>query len=260
VGPFIGAVSSFAFGPAFGGYDSSSNVRLRSDFEIGARLGIGLEGLLTSSMDGQIWTQVLFAVDPAQLDLGCSTCDGGRRTNQAVPRVPGRTALRLGLRMPYYVIPFDLILLAPALYLVAPSALQSVVFTSAFGGLLTLQRRWSTGIGTFQFMAGREVGLTLWGYGKPNQFIATPTEGPAQLVNYQSVELDVPVLEYTPPRAFATTLALAAQIQMGFDVEFTNNATYASSGSPYSGGLGTSWYVYLRVRLDARKYFGGSSD
>ena len=260
VGPFIGAVSSFALGPAFGGYDSSGNTRLRSDFEIGARLGIGLEGLLTSSMDGQIWTQVLFAVDPAQLDLGCSTCDGGRRTNQAVPRVPGRTALRLGLRMPYYVVPFDLILLAPALYLVAPSALQSVVFTSAFGGLLTLQRRWSTGIGTFQFMAGREVGLTLWGYGKPNQFIATPTAGPAQLVNYQSLELDVPVLEYTPPRAFATTLALAAQIQMGFDVEFTNNASYASSGAPYPGGLGTSWYVYLRVRLDARKYFGGSSD
>jgi len=70
----------------------------------------------------------------------------------------------------------------------------------------------------------------------------------------------VPVLEYTPPRAFATTLALAAQIQMGFDVEFTNNASYASSGAPYPGGLGTSWYVYLRVRLDARKYFGGSSD
>jgi hypothetical protein len=104
------------------------------------------------------------------------------------------------------------------------------------------------------------VGLTLWGYGKPNQFIATPTEGPAQLVNYQSVELDVPVLEYTPPRAFATTLALATEIQLGFMVEFPNYAVIQyQSNAPY-GNLGTSWYVYLRVRLDARKYFGGSSD
>jgi hypothetical protein len=263
MGPFVGAVSGFTIGPAFGGYDSWANTRMRSEFEIGARLGFGLEGLLTSSMDGQIWAQASLVADPAQLDLGCSTCPGvGRRREAAVPRVPSRTAWKVALRMPYYVIPFDLILLAPTLKLVAPTALPSVVFASASGGLLTIQRKLETSIGTFQFMAGREVGLTLWGYtGQAGQFIDTPTTDKVdwRAVSYNSLELDFPVMEYVPPRAFATTLSLAAEFQFGFSVEFPNSVAYADNGTPYNG-LGPSWLVYLRFRLDARKYFGGSSD
>jgi hypothetical protein len=257
MGPFIGAISGFTLGTAFGGYDSWANTRFRPEFEIGARFGFGLEGLLTTSMDGQIWAQASLVADPAQLDLGCSTCpEPGRRRDAAVPRVPSRTAWKFALRMPYYVLPFDLVLVAPTLMLVAPQALPSVVFASASGGLLTLQRRLETGIGTFQFMAGREVGLTLWGYtGQAGQFIETPA---LQLVNYKSLELDFPVVEYMPPRVFATTLSLAVEFQLGFSVEFPQQAVYKTSGAPFE--LGPSWLVYLRFRLDARKYFGGVSD
>jgi hypothetical protein len=261
MGPFVGAVSGYTLGAAFGGYDSWANTRFRSEFEIGARLGIGLEGLLTTSMDGQIWAQASLVADPAQLDFGCSTCDGGRRREAAIPRVPSRTAWKFALRMPYYVLPFDLVLLTPTLMLVAPKALPSVVFASAAGGLLTVQRRLESGIGTFQFMAGREVGLTLWGYtGQDGQFTETPTSDVAtwKLVNFKSLELDFPVLEYVPPRVFATTLSLATQFQLGFSVELPQQVAYRDGSGPYS--LGPSWLVYLRFRLDARKYFGGSSD
>jgi hypothetical protein len=223
MGPFVGAVSGYALGTAFGGYDSWANTRMRSEFEIGARFGFGLEGLLTTSMDGQIWAQGSLMADPAQLDLGCSTCPGGQRRDAAIPRVPSRTAWKFALRMPYYVLPFDLVLLTPTLMLVAPKALPSVVFASAAGGLLTLQRRFESGIGTFQFMAGREVGITLWGYtGQAGQFTWTPDSDTAswRLVNYKSLELDFPVVEYVPPRVFATTLSLATQFQLGFSVEF----------------------------------------
>jgi hypothetical protein len=110
-------------------------------------------------------------------------------------------------------------------------------------------------------MAGREIGITLWGYtGHVNQFIQTPTANPDtwRLVEYKSIELDFPVFEYIPPRVFATTLSLAAEFQLGFNVEFPQGGAYVADGQPF--GLGPSWNVYLRFRLDARKYFGGSSD
>ena len=258
IGPFVGAVAGLSSGPAFGGYDTASGWRFRTEFEVGARFGYGLEGVLTQAMDGQIWAQASFVADPAQLDASCPGCEGGRRTNPAFPRVPGRSALKLALRMPYYVIPFDLVLLGPILLLADPTAAQHVLFTSSGGGLLEIQRPISTPAGTFQFMAGREVGLTLWGYlGPENQFIP-PQTGSPQVVDFRSLEFDFPILEYVPPRAFATVLSLAAEFQLGFSVEFPQKPTLQPGGTPYD--LGTSWFVYLRFRLDARKYFGGSPE
>jgi hypothetical protein len=261
MGVFVGAISGYSLGTALGGYDSWANARIRSEFEIGARLGLGLEGLLTTNMDGQVWVQGEMVSGPVQLDLGCTTCPGGQRTEPAVPRVGARTALKLSLRMPFYVVPFDLILLTPIMMFTAPDALTSVVFAAAGGGLLPIERKWETGIGTFQLMAGREIGLTLWGYtGHTNQFFDTPTTNPDsfRVVDYNSLEFDFPVLEFVPPRVFATTLSLAAEFQLGFSVEFPQGAAYHGTGEPF--GLGPSWNIYLRFRLDARKYFGGSSD
>ncbi len=267
MGPFVGAISGYTLGTAMGGYDSWANTRLRSEFEIGARLGYGLEGLLTRSMDGQMWVQGELVSDPVQLDLGCTTCtpypaaSSGKRTGVSVPRVGARSALKLSLRMPFYVVPFDLVILAPVLMFTSPQALTSVVFASAAGGLLPIERKFETDIGTFQFMAGREVGVTLWGFtGHTNQFLYTPIPDKAAIraVNYDSLELDFPIFEYVPPRVFATTLSLAAEFQLGFNVEIPMNVAFADNGQTFS--LGPSWNIYLRFRLDARKYFGGSSD
>jgi hypothetical protein len=261
IGPFVGVVAGLAAGPAFGGYDTDGGWRFRTEFELGARFGYGLEGVLTRAMDGQVWAQASFVADPAQLDVSCADCPGGKRTNPALPRVPARSALKLALRMPYYVLPFDLLVLEPILLLADPTAAQHVLFTSTSGGLLSVQRVISTPAGTIQFMAGREVGVTLWGYlGPENQFIATPSSGQPLLVDYRSIELDFPVVEYIPPRAFSTVLSLAAEFQLGFSVEFPQQPTLPQQGGARYGGLGPSWFLYLRLQLDARKYFGGSPE
>ena len=260
IGFFGGVIAGIAAGPAWGGFDTSAGWRFRSELEVGARFGYGLQGVLTTNMDGQLWAQASFVSDPAQLDASCPGCPGGTRSNQALPRVPARSALKLTFRMPYYVLPFDLILLGPVMYLVSPVAAQDVVFRATGGGLWTLQRPISTSIGTFQFMAGREVGFTLWGMGDPNQFVATPVDGQSLLVDFKQLELDFPVFEYAPPRAFATTLALAAQVQLGFTVQLAPKAWLPQQNNAPYDGLGASWFVYLRLRLDARKYFGGSPE
>ena len=260
IGFFGGVVAGIGAGPAWGGFDTSAGWRFRSELEVGARFGYGLQGVVTTNMDGQLWAQASFVSDPAQLDASCPGCPGGARSNQALPRVPARSALKLVFRMPYYVLPFDLILLGPVLFLASPVAAQDVVFRASGGGLWTLQRPISTSLGTFQFMAGREVGFALWGAGDPNQFVATPADGQTLLVDFRQLELDFPVFEYAPPRAFATTLALAAQVQLGFSVQLAPTAWLPQqNNAPYSG-LGASWFVYLRLRLDARKYFGGSPE
>ncbi len=262
IGPFVGAVSGYSLGLALGGYDSWSNSRFRSEFEIGARVGYGLEGVITSNMDGQMWLQGELVADPVQLDNACYGCTGvGKRTEPAVPRVGSRSALKLSMRMPFYVLPFDLLVIGPVLAFASPQALTEVVFAAAGGGLLPIEHKWETTLGSFQFMAGRELGFTLWGMtGHTNQFIYTPTANSAdfKVINYNSLELDVPVFEYVPPRVFATSLALAAILQLGFNVEFPLNPTFNDGGAPFS--LGPSWNIYLRFRLDARKYFGASAD
>jgi hypothetical protein len=260
IGWFGGVVAGIGAGPAWGGFDTSAGWRFRTELEVGARFGYGLQGVLTTNMDGQLWAQASFVVDPAQLDASCPGCPGGVRNNQALPRVPGRSALKLVFRMPYYVVPFDLIVLGPALLLASPATAQDVVFRATSGGLWTLQRPIETAIGTFQFMAGRELGFTLWGIGDPNQFVATPASGSALLVDFRQLELDFPVFEYAPPRAFSTTLALAAQVQLGFSVQLAPTAWLPQDGNAPYDGLGASWFIYLRLRLDARKYFGGSPE
>jgi hypothetical protein len=260
IGFFGGVVAGIAAGPAWGGFDTSAGWRFRSELEVGARFGYGLQGVLTTSMDGQLWAQASFISDPVQLDASCPGCPGGVRSNQALPRVPARSALKLSFRMPYYVIPFDLIVLGPVLLLTSPVAAQDVVFKATSGGLWTLQRPVSTSLGTFQFMAGREVGFTMWGSTDPNQFVATPVDGQSLLVDFKQLELDFPVFEYAPPRAFATTLALAAQVQLGFTVQLAPKAWLPQQDNAPYDGLGASWFVYLRLRLDARKYFGGSPE
>jgi hypothetical protein len=260
IGFFGGVVAGIGAGPAWGGFDTSAGWRFHTELEVGARFGYGLQGVLTNNMDGQLWAQASFVSDPVQLDASCPGCPGGVRRDQALPRVPARSALKLVFRMPYYVVPFDLILLAPTLWLASPVAAQDVVFRATGGGLWTLQRPISTSLGTIQFMAGREVGFTLWGVGDANQFVATPADGQTLLVDFRQLELDFPVFEYVPPRAFATTLALAAQVQLGFSVQLAPTAWLPQqNNAPYSG-LGASWFVYLRLRLDARKYFGGSPE
>ncbi len=259
IGPFVGVVAGITAGPALGGFDTAGGWRFRTELEVGARVGYGLDGVLTTTMDGQIWAQASFVDDPAQLDASCTGCPGGVRSNSAIPRVPARSGLKLVFRMPYYVLPFDLILLAPVLLLADPEAAQHVVFAAAGGGLLTIQRPISTSWGTFQFMAGREVGMTLWGNGEPDQFIATPTGSTPQLVDFQQLELDFPVFEWVPPRAAATNLSLAAEFQLGFSVSLAPKAWLPQANeAPYS--LGPSWFIYLRLRLDGRKYFGTSAE
>lgn len=139
---------------------------------------------------------------------------------------------------------------------------------AASGGLLPWQQAFITRVGAFQFLLGREVGVTLFGY------FGTPVEGvglaaPGATVPYQSnliflsyrvLSFDFPTFEYRPLREFATNQALTFAVQMGWGVEFPNQVRYISKLTlPAASGptpdLATGWQIYLRIHFDARYYF-----
>ena len=71
-------------------------------------------------------------------------------------------------------------------------------------------------------MVGREVGVTLFGYGTKDAFLAAvgPPEDPELIpIAVKSLQWDFPVLEYRPFREYGSryTFATFVQLGLGFD-------------------------------------------
>jgi hypothetical protein len=76
----------------------------------------------------------------------------------------------------------------------------------------------------------------------------------------KSVQLNFPVLEWTPFRTFATQLVFAAPVQLGFGVELPiSSPVVVPTGQP-PASLGPSWSIFLRGSFEARYFFGSRED
>ena len=148
--------------------------------------------------------------------------------------VRSRFGIATRLRMPFYLIPGDLLFLSP-MYLFAPETYTNMAVTASNGGLIPWQAGWATRIGRFQFVLGRELGATFYGYGLENTTLvpsATPGAEP-RVVDFKSIHFDLPILEYRPYRAFDTKQSSAVLIQLfaGADVPQSSNGDLAAGGA-----------------------------
>ena len=64
--------------------------------------------------------------------------------------------------MPFWLVPLDLLISSP-LFFISPDTYAGMAVTAGLGGLIPWQAGIETGIGRFQFILGREIGLTLYG-------------------------------------------------------------------------------------------------
>ncbi|MGZ6141584.1 MAG: hypothetical protein ACXWLA_12950, partial [Myxococcaceae bacterium] len=185
-----------------------------------------------------------------------------------VPVVPARQGITFRLRVPFYIIPFDLLLAAPILSWAAPDTMVNMGIVAASGGLIPWQRAFITRAGAFQFLLGREVGVTLFGYfgnrvesiGFAASGATVPYASDLVFLSYRVISLDFPTFEYRPLREFATNQALTFAVQLGWGVEFPNQVQYVSKLTlPAASGpvpnLAPGWQIYLRIHFDARYYF-----
>ncbi len=137
-----------------------------------------------------------------------------------------RRAAAWTVGFPNYILPFDLLITMP---FVGAAWYDKALAKGAEGGALTCGRKTHSAIGSFQIVLGREVGL----------YVHASREFPGLKKSYRSIELDLPLLEWTPFRTYSDGSATALKVQLGAMIDFNKigNALLAYIGIGYSGGV-----------------------
>ena len=218
------------------------------------RAGLGLDGVMGESGDGLVFASVGIRGDTPSTNKVADTAlanEGGSISSA----VPARVGLSTRVRMPFYLIPGDLLFLSP-MYLFAPETYANMAVTAGNGGLIPWQSGWSTRLGRFQFVLGRELGVTFYGVRTADTLIAPGAPGGApRLVNFQSTSYDVPILEYRPYRAFDTKQSSAALVQLFAAADVPHGADVISPPGDPGVSLKTVYSIGLRMVFDWRYYF-----
>jgi len=259
LGAFIGVVPALRGATVNGGFGLDQNTAGGvGGIDVAIRLGIGLEGVLNESGDGLIFLDLGWRQD------GSSTMKFG--DSPALPEaghitsaIPGRDAFIIRFRMPFWLIPGDMILLAPILGLTSPETLGKVGVQAVNGGLIPWQAGIATPIGRFQFILGREIGITLYGGGDQKDALLIPGQGvnndQTTLITFESTQLDFPIVEYRPFRTFSLDQSSSLVIQLNVGVDIPRNESVVIPEGAAIPDLESVWYIGMRFAFDWRYYF-----
>ena len=257
VGPFIGFVGSGDVRMINGGYDSSvTDNGWIAGADLSLRAGLGLDGVIGEAGDGLVFASIGVRGDTRSSNDSAFTSPALQAANGA-SAIRSRFGISSRLRMPFYLIPGDLLFASP-LYFISPETYTGMAVTASNGGLIPWQAGWATRFGRFQFVLGRELGATFYGYGPFDNTMAVPGATPGaepRVVDFKSILFDLPILEYRPYRAFDTKQSSAVLIQLyaAADVPKSTTVTYPP-GAP-GVKLETVHSIGLRLIFDLRRYF-----
>jgi hypothetical protein len=256
VGPFIGFAGTMDLRNVDGGYVPSVASRgWIGGADLSLRAGVGLDGVIGESGDGLVFASLGLRSDtgsshPLRVSSPAIEAAGG------IDAVRARFGISTRLRMPFYLVPGDLLLLAP-LYLIQPETYTNMAVSASNGGLIPWQAGRATRYGRFQFVLGRELGATFYGYGFENTTIvpgATPGADP-RILNFKSIQFDLPILEYRPYRAFDTQQSSAVLMQLFAGAEVPKSTRVSWPPGAPGARLDTIYSIGVRVIFDWRHYF-----
>ncbi len=256
IGPFIGAAGSLEMrhvDRGFTGFESGGGFLGGADLSL--RAGLGLEGVLDEAGDGLIFLSLGYRGDSPSTNK-FTTAAAAQEGGTLTAAIPGRTGYSVRVRMPFYLVPGDLVLLSP-LYFISRKTYQDIAIASANGGLIPWQLGWATPFGRFQFVLGRELGVALYGRQRRDTLLApgaTPGAG-TRVIKLRSTYFDIPILEYRPYRAFDVSQSseLIVQVHFGVDVPDAGRVI-APTGAP-EVKLQRVYSVGARIVFDWRHYF-----
>ena len=255
LGTFVGLAGTLEARGVSGGFaPGQSENGMIYGLDLGFRAGVGLEGVIGDAGDGLVFGQIGVHADGSSTNSILDGSGSGGVGGSLTAAIPSRTGFSLRARMPFYLVPGDLLLMSP-LYFFDPEAYSRMAVTASNGGLIPWQLGMSTRIGRFQFVLGRELGVTFYGLGSIDSLIAPPSAGrPLSIVDYKSTYYDLPILEYRPFRSFSSNQSSAVMFQLfgGIDVPY-GYSTVAPQGAP-SVKLGPVYSLGLRMVFDWRYY------
>ncbi|NCA74752.1 MAG: hypothetical protein EOM90_00310 [Alphaproteobacteria bacterium] len=260
LGPFIGIASAVRGGWYNGGFaDYQTTSGVVAGLELALRLGLGMEGVLNESGDGLVFLDLGWRIDGAS-SMRFDDEPAIKNFGAFSAAIPSRDAYFLRLRMPFFLIPGDILIAGPILYLTSPKTFNKMVVAAGNGGLIPWQSGIRTPIGRFQFVIGREVGICMYGTGNgPDAFLMTVDQDTKDqaVFSLYTTQFDFPILEYRPMRNFSSgqSASLVFQFYGGFDIPGKRTSVYPSD-YPLPD-VKTTWFAGLRMSFDWRYYFSG---
>jgi hypothetical protein len=223
LGPFIGIAPAVRTSIISGGFGATQQTMgIIPGLEFSVHIGLGMEGVLNASGDGLVFLDLGWRLDGSS-SIKIDHEPGLKAYGAILSAIPTRNAAFLRFRMPFYLIPGDLLLLGPILMLTSPEKLNTVVATAGQGGLIPWQTGLISPLGRFQFILGREIGVAFYGWFKPDALLVpdhTMGEPTYKFVSIRSTQLEFPVLEYRPVRTFSKrqSASLLLQLYAGLDI------------------------------------------
>lgn len=253
IGPFVGLAGSIDGRWIDGGFTPSNGHGFIAGVDLAARIGVGLDGVMRDSGDGLTFVSVGLRGDTSSTN-SVSGIDSSKAGGNSTSAIPSRTAVSARLRMPFYLIPGDLLLLAP-LYFIAPERYEAIAVTAANGGVIPWQAGFASGFGRFQIVLGRELGVTFYGIAGKDRILAPGAAGgPALVVEYKSTALDLPILEYRAYRSFSSNQSSAVLVQLFTSLDVPHSASVVSPPGASPVDLRDVWSVGIRLVFDWRYY------
>jgi len=255
VGSFLGFAGSMSGRYIDGGFiDSQAKRGFIGDVELSVRIGLGLEGVLGDAGDGLVFASLGVRGDSPSTNK-LSSAELVQQAGGLGAAIPNRMGLSTRLRMPFYLIPGDLLFLSP-LYLASPATYTNMAVTASNGGLIPWQSGIATPIGRFQFVLGRELGVTFYGVLATDSLLA-PSTGPGvppTLVDFKSTFYDLPIVEYRPYRAFDTQQSSAIIVQLYAGADVPHGLKVVSPVGSATPNTKTVYSLGLRFIFDWRRY------
>jgi len=170
--------------------------------------------------------------------------------------IPSRTSYYLRVRIPFWLIPFDLLISAPVLLIADPDLYTQMAVQSANGGLIPWQAGIATPVGRFQFILGREIGISFYGLGRNKDVLQLRGKNNENtLIQYQSTQFDFPIVEYRPFRIFSTDQSSSLAVQLSFGFDYPHSQVLILPEDSEMPKLQTIWYLGLRMDFDWRYYW-----
>jgi hypothetical protein len=262
VGTFVGFSPAARGGLIFGGFgQGQETIGVIGGLEISGRFGVGLDGVINESGDGLLFIDAGYRQD-ASSSTEVLDFEELRAYGNIYAAIPGRSAFNARLRLPFYVLPGDLLILGPLLFLIDQEALVSVGVSAVNGGLIPWQRGIETSFGRFQFVLGREVAVYLYGRTKTPDALVTYSTGENGIedlfvISYRSTQIEFPIVEYRPFRSFDADQRSSLFIQIYGAADFSHDVKVLESvsGTTIPPDLDTVWSLGLRLIFDWRHYF-----
>ena len=259
LGPFIGISSAIRSSWHRGGFlKSQAGAGFTSGIEIAARVGMGLDGVMNESGDGLMFLDIGWVKDAAST-LKIGNAEELAEFGAITAAIPSRSAFFARLRVPFWILPLDLLVVGPILAITSPETFVKMGIAATNGGLLGWQSGIATSFGRFQLVFGREIGISLYGRERDgNRVLAYSEDGSTaslRLLDVRSMQITMPILDYRNFRTFSRDQSSGVHIQLYGGVDIPEHVRVIA---PADGGdLPSSpiWHFGLRASLDWRYYF-----